>query len=124
MKKGLTRLLKPGARLVSVAIFLLIPISALAQWSPSNYGSTGLPQQNIYYIIRGVVWWTLSIFGFFAVIGFVISGIMYLTAAGDEERQKKAKKQMYWSITGVIVGLMGLVILYAVDRMLNVYSYF
>lgn len=124
MKRGLSKLLKSRMYLVSVATFLLLPVSALAQWSPASYGSTGLPQQNIYYIIRGIVWWALSIFGFFAVIGFVISGIMYLTAAGDEDQQKKAKRQMYWSITGVIVGLMGLVILYAVDRMLNVYSYF
>ena len=62
--------------------------------------------------------WALGLLGFFAVIGFVISGIMYLVAAGDEDQQKKAKKAMYYSITGVIVGLIGLVVIYAVQKML------
>ncbi|PIU77745.1 MAG: hypothetical protein COS72_04480 [Candidatus Moranbacteria bacterium CG06_land_8_20_14_3_00_43_56] len=68
--------------------------------------------------------WALGLLGFFAVIGFVISGIMYLVAAGDEEQQKKAKKAMYYSITGVIVGLIGLVVIYAVQKMLGAQSQF
>jgi len=68
--------------------------------------------------------WALGLLGFFAVIGFVISGIMYLVAAGDEDQQKKAKKAMYYSITGVIVGLIGLVVIYAVQKMLGAQSQF
>jgi hypothetical protein len=55
-----------------------------------------------------------------AVIGFVISGILYLVAAGDEDAQARAKRAMIYSITGVIVGMVGLVILYAVGRMFSV----
>jgi multisubunit Na+/H+ antiporter MnhB subunit len=64
--------------------------------------------------------WLLGLLGFVAVIGFVISGIMYLVAAGDEKRQENAKRAMYYSIIGVIVGLSGLVIVYAVINMLDV----
>ena len=66
----------------------------------------------------------MAIFGFICIIGFVIAGIMYLLAAGDEKSQEKAKKAMYYSITGVIVGLAGLVIIFAVNALLRGASYF
>ncbi len=63
--------------------------------------------------------WILGIFGVLAVIAFVIAGIIYLTSAGDEDRAQQAKRAMTYSIIGVIVALMGLVIIYAVDNMLR-----
>jgi hypothetical protein len=49
---------------------------------------------------------------------------MYLVASGDDDMQKKAKNQMMWSITGVIVGLVGLVVIYAIHNMLSgAYNY-
>jgi len=93
-------------------------------WNPGNYLSTGLPAGSIYNIIQSVTLWILAIFGFICIIGFIISGIMYLTAAGDDEQQKKAKKALYYSITGVIVGLVGLVIIFAVNALLHGASYF
>ena len=81
--------------------------------------NVGLPSGSLAMIIQGLASWLLMIFGFIAIISFLISGIMYLTAAGDDERQKKAKKQMQWSIIGVVVGLLGLIIILAVDSMLR-----
>ena len=49
---------------------------------------------------------------------------MYLVAAGDEDAQARAKRAMYYSITGVIVGLVGLIILYAVGKLLGAQSQF
>ena len=93
-------------------------------WNPANYLSTGLPAGSIYLIIQNLMMWVLSVFGFICIIGFVISGIMYLTAAGDDEQQKKAKKAMYYSIMGVIVGLIGLVIIFAINALLWGSSFF
>jgi hypothetical protein len=98
--------------------------AAASGWSTSNYSSMGLPSGSISSIISGVVMWALGIFGFIAIIGFVVSGVMYLTAAGDDTAMKKAKNQMQWSLIGVIVGLIGYVIIYAVNAMLNSYSGF
>lgn len=98
--------------------------AAPSGWSPSNYSGTGLPSGSLYNIISNIVMWALGIFGFIAIIGFVISGIMYLTSTGDDTAMKKAKNQMLWSITGVIVGLIGYIIIYAVNAMLNSYSGF
>ena len=94
--------------------------TAFGQWDKGRYTGTGLPyQKSLADIIANVAYWLLGIFGFIAIIGFIISGIMYLVSAGDEDRQERAKRAMYYSITGVVVGLVGLVVIYAVHYFLG-----
>jgi glucose uptake protein GlcU len=119
MKKKALKLFERGKFLAIAFSISLFPAAALAQWNVGRYSGTQLPSGSLYNIIENILKWLLIIFGFIAIIGFVISGIMYLTAAGDEDQQEKAKNQMFWSITGVIVGLVGLVVLYAVHKMLS-----
>lgn len=83
---------------------------------PTN---VGLPQGTLAGVISNFTNWILGIFGFLAIISFVVSGIMYFVSAGDDRQQEKAKKQMQWSIIGVVIGLIGLVIVYAVDALLR-----
>lgn len=78
-----------------------------------------LPDGSIWGIIQNITFWLLAVLGFFGIIGFVIAGIFYLIAAGDEDQAKKGKNGLKWSITGIIVALLGFVILQAVTRMLN-----
>ena len=78
-----------------------------------------LPDASVYNIVSGTMDWLLAIFGFIAIIGFVISGIMYLTAAGDDKRMGTAKNAMTYSIIGVIVALIGYVVVKTVDSWLN-----
>ena len=106
-------------KLSAVFITLFVPLVTLAQWDPMRLEDTQLPRDSIYYIVENLMFWILGIFGFVGVIGFVISGILYLTAAGDESQMEKAKSAMLYSILGVIVGLAGLVIIYAVDAWLG-----
>ena len=107
--------IKIAIRFLVSGMFLL-PVAALAQFMPPS--NTNLPSSSLFQIIQNVMLWLLGILGFVAVIGFVISGILYLVAAGDETAQERAKRAMIYSITGVIVGLVGLVILYAAQRLL------
>jgi hypothetical protein len=88
----------------------------------SGVGS-GLPQGTILGIVSNILNWLLAILAAVSLIGFVIAGIMYLTAAGDETRAEKAKKAMMYSIIGVIVGLSGYVIFQAAWAMLNAQSF-
>ncbi len=81
----------------------------------------GLPSGSIYGIIQNIVFWILGMFAFFGIIGFVVSGIMYLTSFGNDDAIGKAKKYMMYSIVGVVVGLMGLVIIQAAYWMLGGY---
>ncbi|NMC87266.1 MAG: hypothetical protein GYA69_02320 [Candidatus Moranbacteria bacterium] len=70
-------------------------------------------------IITSAMNWLLILVGILGVIGFVIAGIIYLTAAGDEDQIAKGKKAMIYSIVGVIVALLGVVIIQAVQGMLS-----
>jgi hypothetical protein len=104
---------------LSLAFSFLFSKTALAMWSTSNLSVTGLPDASIYDIIGGILDWLLTIVGIVGVIAFAIAGIMYLTAFGDDKRITTAKSAMTYSIIGVIVALVGLVVLRAVDSMLN-----
>jgi len=103
---------------LGIASLFALVFSAKAQGVslPTN---VGLPQGSLAGVISNLTSWILGIFGFLAIISFLISGIMYFFAAGDETQQEKAKKQMQWSIMGVAIGLVGLVIIYAVDALLR-----
>jgi hypothetical protein len=105
---------------LSLSLFATFAGNAKAQWIPAKHIMTGLPYSPIYLIIYNVMRWGLGIFSFIAVISFVISGVMYLVSAGDEKRQEGAKRAMYYSIMGVIVGLSGLIVIWAAVRMLGV----
>ena len=86
----------------------------------NNVGAdAGLSTDSVYGIIVSVMYWLLGLVGVLGVIGFVISGILYLTAAGDEEQVEKAKTVMMYSIIGVVVALIGLVILNAVSGLVG-----
>jgi len=98
------------------SISLLAPAFVLAYDAPSG---TSLPTGKITDIIKNIMTWILGLVGFLGIIGFAIAGILYLTAAGDEDRINLGKKAMIWSIVGVIVALLGVVIIQAANSMLG-----
>ena len=94
------------------------PLSALALSDGLTNANTtanysGLGSTSVTTLMTNLMNWLLGIVGFLAVIGFVISGILYLTAAGDDDQITKAKSAMMYSIIGVIVALLGFVVLTA-----------
>ena len=103
----------------------IFPSIALGQWTGGTTsglgkaGDAGLPDGGILQIITNIMNWLLVLVGVIGIIGFVISGILYLTAAGDSNQIDRAKTAMTWSIVGVIVALMGYVIIKAVNAMLG-----
>ncbi len=93
------------------------PVAALAQFETPT--GTGLPAGSIMSIVTSSMNWLLVMVGILGVIGFVISGIIYLTAAGNEDQISTGKRAMIASITGVIVALVGVVFIQAVRSMLS-----
>jgi hypothetical protein len=63
--------------------------------------------------------WLLAIIGTLSVIAFVVSGIQYLTAAGDEKNIETAKKNLTYSVIGVVVALSGLIIVTTISMILG-----
>jgi hypothetical protein len=106
-------------KLFYVLIFCFVYVFSANAQGVSLPTNVGLPQGTLVGVITNLTNWILGIFGFLAIISFIVSGIMYFFAAGDDTAQEKAKKQMTWSIMGVIIGLLGLVIIYAVDALLR-----
>lgn len=82
-------------------------------------GSTGLSNKSLYEIVTTAMQWLLGAVGVLSVIAFAISGVLYLTAAGDDDRIKKAKSVMTTAITGVIVAMIGLIVVTAVNAFLK-----
>ena len=97
------------------------PLVAEAQWSAGrSYASgSGLPRGSVLGIALSTMNWLLAILGILGIIGFVIAGILYLTAAGDEGQIDRAKTATTYSIIGIIVALLGFVIITAVELWLN-----
>lgn len=100
------------------AFIAVAPMAVLAFDAPADAAAT-LPGGTITNIATSIMKWLLIIVGILAIVGFVISGILYLTAAGDEDQIAKAKRAMIYSIIGVIVALLGVVIITAVNSMLG-----
>lgn len=83
--------------------------------------STNLPSPpgGIRQILANLLMWILGIFGMLAILAFVVSGIQYFAAAGDEKMMETAKRNLIYSIIGVVVALSGFVIIMAVDTALR-----
>lgn len=88
-------------------------------WSLGNISGFGLPDQGIGAIIANIVYWLLGIFSALGILGFVISGVMYLLSSGDEDMADRAKDGMKYSVYGIIIGLSGFIVIRAVDYALR-----
>ena len=73
-----------------------------------------LNNESIFDTLTVFLNWTLGLIGILSVIGFVIAGIFYLTSAGDEDQAKRAKTIMIYTITGLSVALVSLIIVNAI----------
>lgn len=82
---------------------------------PNN---TGLPRATVASLLVNLLRWLLYIFGTVAVIAFVVSGIMYVTSAGNDKQIDTAKEYMTWSIVGIIVAFSGVILITAISSFL------
>lgn len=98
-------------------VAMSLPALAMAQFQKPS--GTQLPEGSVSGIIKNAMNWLLMIVGFIGVIGFAIAGILYLTAAGEESRIDTAKSAMVYSIVGVVVAILGLVVIRAAESLLG-----
>jgi cytochrome bd-type quinol oxidase subunit 2 len=101
--------------------FILPPVQAADNCSGvvGCIPETGLSKQEIKPILVNLLNWLLGIVGIIAIMGFVVSGIMYLVSAGNEEMVTKAKKYMLYCLIGVVVVLASFVVIKTIDSILN-----
>jgi len=84
---------------------------------------TGLSDTPVWFLLMRLMWWLLAVFGMIAIIAFVISGIQYLISAGNEAMIETAKRNMTYSLLGVLVGLSGWIIIRAIDAALSGWNF-
>lgn len=61
----------------------------------------------------------LSVAGVLGIIGLVVAGLLYLTAAGDEHRIELAKRATYFSVIGLVIVLGALVIVTTLTQIIS-----
>ena len=54
--------------------------------------------------ITGLIW---KVFVGIAVVCFILAGIKFLTAQGDPEKIKEARRFVYWGAAGIVVAILG-----------------
>jgi len=92
--------------MIKKIFLLLFSCSLLVVLFPAisfaNVGDTTI--EEIAQNLTGVFW---TIFAGAVVIGFIYSGIIFLTSAGDPQKLEKAKKAFLYSLAGTVVGILG-----------------
>ncbi|TAK96557.1 hypothetical protein EPO05_01700 [Patescibacteria group bacterium] len=74
------------------------------------------PTDDYYRTIGNVLTYFLAVIGIVSVIGIAVSGVLYLTAGGDEKRVERAKSWIVYTVAALVVTLIGYVILKLVSR--------
>lgn len=70
-------------------------------------------------LLGSVLNFLLSVAGVIGIIGLVISGVWYMTAGGDENRVRLAKRMAIASVIGIVVVVGALVM---VTQIVNFFS--
>jgi hypothetical protein len=65
---------------------------------------------DIRIILANILRWIISLVGVIATIGFVVSGFNFIIAGGDTGRADKARKGLMYSIIGVVVAGLALIL--------------
>jgi hypothetical protein len=109
-----------GYLVLAVNIYLAGKVSA----QTLNLPNVGLPSSpgGIQPILSNFLNWLLGIIGILAIISFVISGFQYFFAATDSKTLESAKRNLTYSIIGIIVALSGYIVIQAINTALSANS--
>ncbi|MBU2028833.1 hypothetical protein KJ761_03005, partial [Patescibacteria group bacterium] len=101
--KNKKKILSGVLLIVLIGLFFILPAVQAAGGGVELPQETGLSQKTVKEILTKLLTWLLEIVGIIAIIGFVVSGIMYLVSAGNDEMITKAKKYMGYCLMGIAV---------------------
>ena len=98
-----------------------LPFLALAAVNNpiSVAGGPNVTINNITGLINSLLGTLWVIFAGIAVVCFVISGILFLTAGGQAEKITAARSAFIWGIAGVVVGIIAYSIITIVGNILG-----
>lgn len=96
-------------------IIMLVPVLTMAKWDIIDVGQraqdAGLTVNKSFGdIAASALGWLMGLLATISTLMFVVAGVMYVTASGDEELVTKAKKIIQYAITGMVIALCGFLI--------------
>jgi len=102
MKSILKNFTKTNITLLSILIFVLIPMSITSALNIDNpLGKTSTINDLLLNIVGFLIVLAIPI----SMILVVYAGFLYITSAGNEEKVKKAQKALIWALVGFAVVL-------------------
>lgn len=104
------------AALIGLAIGVAAPSFLKVIGDVLGWGGAQVPTQvsqakSAVQIVQGILNFLLGITGLLAIIMFVIGGFMFFAAAGDEKRAETAKSIIKYSVAGVAVVILSLIVI-------------
>ena len=106
-----------------VVLFVSMPLLASADWTTGMTLArtfSGLPPGlQVEEVVFKIMLWLLRLFTFFAVISFVVTGLMFFFSGSSPDLATKAKRGVGYSIIGVAVGLVGYIVIAQIDSLLR-----
>ena len=79
-----------------------LPIEVSAP-TPSQNTTVNLPNKSLSEILQDLIKWLLQIVILIAILMIIVSGIMYMISAGDQQKAETAKKALTYAILGLLV---------------------
>ena len=107
---------------LSLALIMTVfglPLLAGAQWTGADPGNTGLSDDDLSTVLTNILNTILGLLAILAVLGFVISGVLYITAGGNTERVGQATSWLKYSIIGIVVALIGYIVVNFISGLLT-----
>ena len=80
---------------------------------------SGLHDTRISNIIHALMMGVLALVAVLAIIAFVVSGILYMTSAGDTDQMDRAKRAALYGVYGLVFALSGLIIINTINMLLG-----
>ena len=109
--------------ILSFALLLTVfglPLVAGAQFDPTAGSSgTGLSTDSLDSTLTNILNIFLALIALLTVLGFVVAGIMFITAGGNDARLGQAKSWLMYSIIGLVVALVGYIVVNFIDTLLT-----
>lgn len=112
--------MKKLSLILALAVFGALPLIGLAQGG----GSYGGPQPPVWEdidlmeAIQSITNWFFIFLMITAVVGLIISGFYFITAGGDEDKVKTARRLLLYSLIAVAVGVLAKAMVYFVYQIL------
>jgi hypothetical protein len=103
------------AALIGLALGIAAPaflreIGSILGWTTSDIPAGVGTSLTLIEIASRILSFLLTIIGILAIIMLIIGGIMYLTAAGNEDQIDRGKKIVKYSLIGITIALAALVL--------------